>query len=185
MLKTLVAVTAILIGATVAWFILGATIAVRTQGSDSAQRAQLAAQWGSEQEQAAPNFSFTSYHVEKNKRIATVHDLDTASSRIAVDLALDQRLKGLIWYNTYAVRFNASYRVPNPGGGAHIDVSFPFPAEGASYDDFVLAVDGKRISVTSSKNAIVRGAPDLAPRHGDDHRRLSFARHRLVALQVR
>jgi hypothetical protein len=159
MLKNLAGVAVILVGATFAWFILGATIAVRTQGSDSAQRGQLAAAWGSEQEQTAPQFWYATYRTEKKKRISVSHDLTPASSRLDVDLALDPRLKGLLWYNTYAVRFGAAYRVANPGGGAQLEMSFPFPSNGATYDDFMLAADGKRIPVTSTSGVIRAALP--------------------------
>jgi hypothetical protein len=164
MLKHLVGVTVILIGATIAWFILGGTIAVRTQASDSAQRDQLAAQWGSEHAQVAPTFWLSVRHVDKKGQPYFDHtELSAASSRVAVDLALDPRQKGLLWYNTYAVAFDATYRVANPGADGSMHVDIPFPSENATYDDVALAVDGKRIPVMSPRG--VMSAP-LPARHG-------------------
>jgi hypothetical protein len=164
MLKHLAGVAVILIGATIAWFILGGTIAVRTQGSDSAQRDQLAAEWGSEQSQATPAFWLATRRVDKKGRPYFEQTaLPAASSRIDVDLALDPRQKGLLWYNTYAVAFAATYRVPSAGPNERVRVDFPFPSESATYDDVTVAADGKRIPVSSTSGVI--SAP-LPPAHG-------------------
>ncbi|HEY0382649.1 MAG TPA: inner membrane CreD family protein [Candidatus Elarobacter sp.] len=164
MLKHLAGVALVVIGATVAWFILGATIAVRTQGSDSPQRDQLAAQWGSEQSQAAPCFWLATARIDKKgQRYLEQTQLAPASSRIDVDLALDPRQKGLLWYNTYSVAFEATYQVGNAGRDGRVHVDFSFPSDSATYDDVSLAVDGKRIPVTSTSGVIT--AP-LPPGHG-------------------
>ena len=160
MLKHLAGVTLVLVGATIAWFVLGATIAVRTQGSDSAQRDQLAAEWGSEQRQTAPCFWLAVRRLDKKGRPYVEQTaLAPASSRIDVDLALDPRQKGLLWYNTYAVSFAATYRVANPGRDARVHVDFPFPSDNATYDDVMVAVDGKRIPVTSASGVITAPLP--------------------------
>ncbi|HYW54290.1 MAG TPA: inner membrane CreD family protein [Dongiaceae bacterium] len=165
MLKRLIGVAVILIGATIAWFILGATIAVRTQGSDSVQRDRLAAQWGSEQVQCAPKFWFSTRVVDIRKAGPTYVQtmMIPASSRIDVDLALDPRQKGLLWYNTYGVAFTATYRVGGAPRGAPMHVDFTFPNGNATYDDVTLAVDGKRIPVTTASGVITAALP---PSHG-------------------
>ncbi len=146
-LKHLVGVALVLGGATVAWFILGSTIAVRTADSDSAQRDQLAAAWGSQLVQNAPQFFV-------NEGTATA----PASSHIDVDLTLDPRQKGLLWYNTYGVRFDATYRVTNLTN-APMHVEFAFPSDSTTYDDVTLTVDGKRIPVTSMTGTVVAPLP--------------------------
>ena len=158
MLKHLLGVALVLAGATIAWFILGATIAVRTQDSDSAQRGQLAAAWGAEQVQTAPRFSFPIPHLDDKSGTIENGSVAPASSRIDVDLVLDPRQKGLLWYNTYAVRFDATYRITNPSN-ASMQVEFPFPSESATYDDVTVAVDGKRIPVTSASGAVTAAVP--------------------------
>ncbi|MDP9104685.1 MAG: inner membrane CreD family protein [Candidatus Eremiobacteraeota bacterium] len=157
MVKNLAGVALVLIGATAAWFILGQTLVVRTQASDSVQRDQLAAEWGSEQRQIAPTFWLATAPLAGQTALAP------ASSRIDVDLALDPRQKGLLWYNTYGVAFTARYRVANPGAGARVHMDFSFPSARATYDDVTLVVDGKRIPVTSASGVIT--AP-LPPRNG-------------------
>ncbi|MDQ6941743.1 MAG: inner membrane CreD family protein [Candidatus Eremiobacteraeota bacterium] len=158
MLKHLIGVALILMGASIAWFILGGTIAVRTHDSDSAQRGQLAAAWGSEQVQTAPLFTFPNPHLDEHGATVERTPVTPASSRIDVDLVLDPRQKGLLWYNTYAVRFDATYRITNPSGWA-MQLEFPFPSDSATYDDVTLAVDGKRIPVTSASGAVLAALP--------------------------
>jgi hypothetical protein len=160
MLKHLVGVSAVVICATLGWFFLGATIDVRTRASDEAQRAALAAIWGSQQEQAAPRFCFVTSRLDgKGHTVFAKASAPPSASRIAVDLALDPRQKGLLWYNTYAVRFAGTYRVMNPGTDARLEVSFPLPSDSATYDDFVVAVDGRRVNVTSVSGDIVTSLP--------------------------
>ena len=158
MLKHLLGVALVLAGATIAWFVLGATIAVRTQDSDSAQRGQLAAAWGSEQVQTAPRFVLPIPKGGENGDTVESRTVAPDSSRIDVELALDPRQKGLLWYNTYAVRFDAAYRVTNPGNST-VHVEFPFPSESATYDDVMVSVDGKRIAVTSASGAVTGALP--------------------------
>src|ERR1700737_3100989 len=121
MVLRIVALLVILIGASIAWGILGTTLFVRTQQSDQAQRASLGSLWGPEQTQQAPVFSYSTKLADFN--------IPIDASRIAVDLGLDQRRKGLLWYNTYRVDFAAAYRIVNPGKTNRITFSLRFPAD--------------------------------------------------------
>ncbi|HEX3466846.1 MAG TPA: inner membrane CreD family protein [Candidatus Elarobacter sp.] len=150
----------VLVGATIAWFVLGATLGVRTASSDLAQRDALSALWGSAQEQSAPGFSFVVTHRDKRGRpVDTVETLATASSRVAVDLALDERRKGLLWYNTYAVRFAGTYRTVPAAGGGRVTFSFAFPSEEGTYEDVGLTVDGRAIAVDAVGGTVVTSVP--------------------------
>jgi hypothetical protein len=69
-----------------------------------------------------------------------------ASSRIEVDLDLEHRRKGLLWYDTYAVAFDGRYRLKLPDGASGpLHLRFAFPSPEAIYDDFVFRVDGEEI----------------------------------------
>jgi hypothetical protein len=64
-------------------------------------------------------------------------------SRVQVSLHLDQRKKGLLWYDTYAVRFAGKWRVRNPDAAQrHLVVRFTFPSADAIYDEFAFRVGG-------------------------------------------
>ncbi|MCU0294292.1 MAG: cell envelope integrity protein CreD [Thermoanaerobaculaceae bacterium] len=77
---------------------------------------------------------------------ATVIDevpVQLTSSRIDVELTLDQRQKGLLWYATYGVVFRAQYVLRNPDNVERdAIVRLSFPASQAIYDGFVFRVNG-------------------------------------------
>src|ERR1700680_1096797 len=144
----------IFLGATAAWVILGTTLVVRTQHSDSAQRAQLGALWGPKQTQCAPGFSFVAGNVEQI--------LPIDASNIDVNLLLDQRRKGLLWYNTYRVNFLGSYLVTNTSRARQLTFALSLPAKKAVYDDMHVVVNGRPIA-TSIADGVVRAMIPVAP----------------------
>ncbi len=147
MIVRIVAVIVIFLGATVAWEILGLTLLSRTEQADEVQRSQLGSLWGPEQTQSAPTITSVT------KTAVCVIPLD--ASRINVDLALDQRLKGLLWYNTYRVAFSATYRVVNTSSAHHLSFSLRFPADKGVYDDVRVFVNGRVVPDSTLGGAIV------------------------------
>jgi hypothetical protein len=136
------ALVLIFLGASFAWFILGGTLVQRTDASDTAQQAQLSGQWGTPQIQKAPEiFADTGPH----KRVA----VPIRSSNIDVGLNLEQRRKGLLWYNLYDVQFSARYVVRNDTTSNHLAIRFPLPVNGGSYADLRYAIDGHRIDTAT------------------------------------
>jgi hypothetical protein len=154
MATRILAIFLILIGATVAWSILGGTLLVRTNASDSAQVAQLGTLWGPEQSQCAPQFSSVTKKVAQN--------LSLDASQIVVDLNLEPRQKGLLWYDTYRVGFSGSYRVVNTSAVDRLTFALALPADGAVYDDLAVSVDGRAVANTIS-NSVVRTTFVLPP----------------------
>jgi hypothetical protein len=148
-LKNLGAIAVIFCGASLAWLILGATLANRTMDSDSSQQAQLSAQWGNTQTQKAPAvFSHEGPKVRDRY-------VPLASSRIDVGLALTQRRKGLLWYNLYDVAFVGRYVVRNNTNTSRLYVSLPVPDAGGSYAELVYTIGDRRIDNTSAINGTV------------------------------
>jgi inner membrane protein involved in colicin E2 resistance len=150
-LKRLFAIVVIFCGASVAWMILGQTILVRTADSDSSQIDRLSTQWGSSQTQFAPQVSARIANVAYNndtKKFETTYDdaiVPIRSSRIDVKLDLEQRRKGLLWYNLYDVRFRSHYLIRNDTNSRQLAVRFSFPATNGSYTDFTYFIGGKRV----------------------------------------
>lgn len=138
MLKHLGAITVIFCGASLAWLVLGATLVSRTADSNSNQEARLTSQWGSSQTQYAPRISAFALPYKD----ATI---PIRSSRIDVHLDLEQRRKGLLWYNLYDVRFFGRYRVRNDTSYQHLAVRLPLPASDGSYADLTYRIGGRRI----------------------------------------
>ena len=137
MTNRLVAMAVIFCGATLAWLILSQTLSARTDDSDESNRQRLSAQWGSAQTQQAPQISTT---VAKD----VIH-LPLRSSRIDVRLDLDQRRKGLLWYNLYDVAFDGRYVVRNDTPNAHLSIRFPLPNSDGSYANLRYRIDGRLI----------------------------------------
>ncbi len=74
-----------------------------------------------------------------------------------VDLDVDYRKKGLLWFSTYGVGFRSDYTVRNPTGH-EIDVAmrFPYPAADAIYDNMKVSVTGDEgARVSAEKDSMV------------------------------
>jgi inner membrane protein CreD len=156
MTKYLGALAFLFVGASVAWLILGGTLVQRTGDSDTEQRAHLSAQWGSPQVQQAP---IVTVGTAKHAAVIPIR-----SSRINVALNLEQRRKGLLWYNLYDVHFSGRYVVRNDSNNDHLAIRFPLPASDADYANLTYSIDGNRID-----NAAVldRGVVPFAIKPGE------------------
>jgi hypothetical protein len=126
------------IGATAAWMVLGATLLYRSEQAGDTQRRAIGTLWLPEQTQSAPVFSVTQGKLILNK--------PPDASTVDVALALDQRRKGLIWFNTYRVDFSGAYRVRNNGNGQHVGFALRLPADNAVYDDVKVLVNGAPVA---------------------------------------
>ena len=167
-MKHLTAIIVIFCGAAIAWVILGNTLLFRTADSDDSQRQALSSQWGSAQSQSAPVvtarvpvdvFNTRTQRVEHLFENVTV---PIRSSRVNVNLDLEQRRKGLLWYNLYNVRFSSHYRIRNDTGNSSLSVHFRFPASNGSYANVVYLIGGRPVDLAS---ALTQGSVNftLAP----------------------
>ncbi len=155
----MIAIVFIFLGVSAAWAILGGTLTVRTDQADQELRGQVADLWGTEMHQSAPKMTLLKeLNAEEIKASAPAHvpvTVSPASSQISVDLNLDMRRKGLIWYRTYGVTFDATYTVSNPDDNQRLlAVMFSLPTDRASYDDFHFEVDGKEASPGSEQPGV-------------------------------
>jgi hypothetical protein len=163
----LVAIGFIFCCTALAWSILGTSVVQRTGESDERLAQEVARLWGGRHDQQAPRA-----WVERPKDVReTVQDKDAAgkavsrtvtrtviepgpvaldSSRVTVALQLDQRRKGLLWYDTYGVAFAGRYAVRNPDDVARpLVVQLPFPSAQAIYDGFRFTVNGQEAAPIS------------------------------------
>lgn len=145
----------------VAWSILGSSVVQRTGESDERLAQEVARLWGGRHDQQAPRGwvqrpkEVTENVQEKDaagrtvtrtvtKTVTEQTALPLDSSRVTVGLQLDQRRKGLLWYDTYAVGFGGAYRLHNPDDVARpVVVELPFPSAEAIYDGFSFTVNGQ------------------------------------------
>jgi inner membrane protein involved in colicin E2 resistance len=159
--KRVLAIVVIFIFSTVAWAVLGGTIMARTYSAGSSLGQRVASTWGSPQTQvpAAASYIVVSFReaesLEDGKKIVRKVEvkeerpLSLDASRIDVDLDLEPRKKGLLWYSTYKVDFGAKYTFAPTSAPEEVTIRIPFPAAQALYDDLAVSVDGRPIDVKS------------------------------------
>lgn len=163
MFKRIVAITFIFICATVAWVILGGTVQYRTSAQDNELKMAVGQLWGTIQAQKAPSVSYQKWdkeitqvkeiasngeqkNAEKVETRVSSHDAPVDGSDIRVNLHLDQRKKGLLWYSTYKVAFTGRYTVENRlEQEEEYCFNFYLPSQSAVYDNFTLTIDGRKI----------------------------------------
>jgi inner membrane protein involved in colicin E2 resistance len=177
----LVAIVIIFLGCTVAWVALGTSVTARSGEFDAALGQQVARLWGGPHVQVAPEAwvdvprevvetqeerdpSGKTIHREVTRTIVEPFAVPVVATRAEVELDLEHRQKGLLWYPTYEVRFKAVYTIEN----THPDqrafgVRFRFPAATAIYDDFVLTLDGAAVPLTGDLTKEVIARAVVAP----------------------
>jgi hypothetical protein len=133
--KRLGAIVLIYCCAAIAWTVLGATLTTRTEASDVTQSNKLSAQWGSAQAQIAPAVSGALKHGTLT--------VPLIASRIDLNLNLERRRKGLLWYNLYDVRFFGRYRMYNDSSLDHLTFRFALPSDVGTYSDIICRVGGR------------------------------------------
>lgn len=129
---------------------IGQALGARTSESDSTQRERLSSLWGSSQTQVAPRV-FSRVALQKDKELLVF--IPIRSSRIDVGLNVEQRRKGLLWYNMYDVNFAGRYVVRNDSTSPHLVVQLPLPSTGGSYIDLAFRVGGRLIDNANALNA--------------------------------
>jgi inner membrane protein CreD len=158
--RRLFAIAFIFAAATAAWFTLGTSLVYRTGQFDGPLREEVSLLWGGPHVQRAPE----AWVARPTDSVETIVERDAAGRDVTrhvrkpglswipaplvqtdaeVTLDLEQRQKGLLWYDTYGVAFRGGYVFTNPDAEARrIRIHFAFPASHAIYDDFTLTVDG-------------------------------------------
>src|SRR6185437_1160883 len=168
MTKRIFAIAFIFICTSVAWAILGGTIFSRTYSLDEIAANRVVSTWGAPQNQAPPVASFkqtvarNEESTENGKKIVkTINDevtttLPLESSVVDVDLDLEHRQKGLLWYSTYKVKYAGAYGFRNTSDKEQV-VTFVlnFPTQKAIYDDLVFTVDGAAVELNNQQNAAI------------------------------
>ena len=174
MLKRIIAIALIFACASVAWVILGGTIFSRTYSSDESLKDRVVSTWGAPHNQSSPVASSEWLVLKKTetiengkKKVLTERVKETAylpleSTRVDVALDLEHRQKGLLWYSTYKVRFEADYVFRNTTEGEGVTFTLKFPADRAIYDDLVFTVDGAEVTLTNQSNS-ASGEARIAP----------------------
>jgi hypothetical protein len=144
MTNRIVAIIFIFICSAIAWAILGSTIKVRTNTASNALNGQVQSIWGSPQVQSPPSAADM-----------TGTKLPIQASLVNVDVAVDYRQKGLLWYSTYKVSFSGGYTFRNSTGVSQdLTFSFPLPAKRAIYDDVRMTANGQPLQLTATNDSL-------------------------------
>lgn len=148
---------AVFVIATCAWLTLGATMSARSVAQDQALEGSVQGLWGTAQSQAAPTFSGTWTTQRQVERAETVgkttrvireqvtdahsEPLAPSSTRIDADIHADPRLKGLVWYPLYDLRFQGTWTCRALRDEV-VHAEFAFPAPDGLYDGFRFVMNG-------------------------------------------
>jgi hypothetical protein len=173
-------IATIFLCSTIGWIVLGATVVDRTDDLDARLGGEVEKLWGGHHVQQAP----TAWYEVTRKATREVSEPDATGkpvsrtitedvidrvavpltrTRIGVDLALDYRRKGLLWYDTYAIDFAARYELANPTTEPRtVHVQFAFPSRDAIYDGFRFVVDGRPAAAAKDLSG-VSTTVELAP----------------------
>ncbi len=165
----------------VAWVILGTSIQFRTANTDEALEGEVAELWGNIQYIHPPDFSYSTTvltdtidektkKTRKEKVVVAAH-LPIEKTDISAHFTLDYRKKGLLWYSTYVVAFDGTYRVLNDTPREIVlRVTHALPATNAEYDDFHIYIDGKEVKkLTWTDKGVVTDLA-LPPNRGAEFR---------------
>ena len=165
MMPRIIAIVFIFILASIAWGILGGTILSRTYDSSATSSNKVASTWGTQHNQAPPTALFRTpvekkEQVVENGKVVTktntydvVTTLPLDSSKVDVNLDLEHRQKGLLWYSTYKVNFTGNYSFHNSSDKEQlVQFDLKFPTTRAIYDNLTFTVDGNPATLTTSNN---------------------------------
>ena len=168
MLRHLAALIFIFGCTSIAWMILGSTIMDRTRASDQRLENHVASTWGTAQVQAPPTAKFSWWEtvpvkaredgkdIVRNEQVERTSSFSLDSTQLKVNLNLDYRQKGLLWYSTYVVDFAGDYTFHNSSGvPGTITLRLPLPAEKALYDGLTMTFNGQRVPVSIDGNGAV------------------------------
>ena len=167
MLRRIAAITFIFFCTTVGWAVLGSTIYYRSSAPVEILRDSVSNTWGVPQEQNPPTAAYTERlermvkTIEDGKAVERLTEQNVAvmlpleRSDIDVDLRLEHRQKGLLWFNTYTVAFRGAYRFRNTTGRAKsVDFKFPYPANQATYDGLVFTINGDPVADVNASESV-------------------------------
>ena len=150
-----------------------------TWGTSQAQQAPVAYTERIERRSVdAAEGAYLERPIPPGRRVAPDRQLDTAMTtrsprtetvRVRVPLSLNQtrasvnfdlahRRKGLLWYSTYSVAFDGTFRFTNTTASDAVTFEFPLPAAQAIYDDLRVTLNGAPAAYETRDQGIVTTA---------------------------
>lgn len=136
--RSLLAIVFVFCCTAIGWFVLGGTLAYRSEVSSGALSHEVRNTWGPALQQNHPVAWYQSPTGQKGRSMVS-----PSASRVDVALQYEPKRKGLFWYRTYQIEFAARYEIPNPTPIEQtVYVAFNLPSENASYNAFTFDLEG-------------------------------------------
>jgi len=186
----LLAIAFVWLGCAIAWVILGSTLVARTNDVSNSLDSGVHALWGPPGNQLPPTASYTAVQVTQEtvttrnaagvassqtveKQVNVERSLLLDASDIAVSFDLEHRKKGLLWFPTYGVHFQARYVVLNQTAEPHVGtLRFPLKGDagggaasngGVSFDGFSVTDDAGKPLPHEIHDGVATWTTELAP----------------------
>ncbi len=138
----------------VAWFILGSALNLRSSQSGMSTAQSVLGGWGPPIVQTHPQAWYQSPGTGDGKALVR-----PSGSRVDISLAYEPRQKGLMWYRTFVAGFRAEYNFTNPTPIPQtIYVQFSLPSPEAGYNEFLFTLNGKPTTANVTGKAPVTEA---------------------------
>jgi hypothetical protein len=150
----------------VAWMILGATMSYRTSNLDEKLSKEMDNLWG-------PAVLSQPWPCLQEDG-ASPRELALASNDIKASITHQTRNRGLLWFNTFTVDFQAKYGtpalVPEDAAKHQGSFTFPLPAYATRFDTLAVLLDDKPVAVRPADMSAgkISLALDLATAHSID-----------------
>jgi Inner membrane protein CreD len=182
MIRRIAPIFVIYLCAAVTWIGLGTSVDNRTREYDRKLRGAIGELWGTKQRQEAPAAVARAISKELQRKLEKQQKqqkkkaplecnadgpalpVPLKSTAITLDLSLDHRQKGLLWYSTYRVKFDGRYEITNPTDAPTCTAfEFKFPSERAIYDNVRFSVSGQAITELPINKGKLTKVLSLAP----------------------
>ncbi len=178
--RRLFAIAGIFLGTSAAWAILGTSLVARSGEFESRLEQEVHALWGAPQRQVAATGWVDRPAVETEvteskdaagkvtrsetrKNVVRSEELTPAQTRATVDVQLEHRQKGLLWYATYDVRFRGVYHFRNPDGEPRtMRMRLPLPDGQVLFDDVTVRIDGQPAASRGQTGAELTASAEAA-----------------------
>jgi hypothetical protein len=132
-------ITIIWLGSTVMWMLLGSTLVFRTGDMGDGLRKEVHALWGEPMIQLPPRATLAPVSEgptsSGGQKAVDAESVPLESSRIRAKIDLEHRQKGLLWFPTYSVNFDATYSFMNRTEEVRtLNFVMPLQSSNALYD---------------------------------------------------
>lgn len=181
-MKRLVGIGVVWMGCALAWVVLGSTLVVRSGESSASLSPEVHRLWGPPLEQSQPSASYADVQMRRSTRTITDESgnvstetsenpervdvpVPLVASDLAVDLKLEHRKRGLVWFPTYEVGFRGRYAFESPASDSRVvTFAFPLQSENAVYDGFVVRDAAGELVPVRIEQGAASWTAELGPR---------------------